>query len=171
MRNRTWAATMVVMTVGSVGLIGCGDDPTVVSVDGGGGATSESAVATTQPEAITTQPESVTTQPQAVTTRPQEDEPAAVVATGPGILVEAEPADANARSAPTVRIKIEGDFPLRDARMFVLVDGQAVGVGGPYEAGVVVRNVPAASIADGAVVSYRWESAPAVEVGSLTTND
>ena len=57
---------------------------------------------------------------------------------------------------------------MRDARMFVLIDGKSVGVGGPSTGGVVVSPIPLEFIADGAVVSYRWESGRAIVVGALT---
>lgn len=96
-----------------------------------------------------------------------------VIATGPSISVEELPGAATARgAAPSeqVRLRLSGNFPMRSARLFVMIDDTVVGVGAPGASvsETIVDTTPRSAIVNGAKVSYRWESGPSTVVGALT---
>lgn len=96
-----------------------------------------------------------------------------VIATGPSISVEELPGSSVARGAAPpeqVRLRMSGNFPMRSARLFVLIDGAVVGVGAPGATSgeTIVDTAPRSAIVNGAQVSYRWESGPTTDVGALT---
>ncbi len=66
-------------------------------------------------------------------------------------------------------MRIPGSFPVRSARVQVLVGGRAVGAGMVTSEldGLVAVTVDPAGLVRGAAVSYRWEGRPAVAAGTL----
>lgn len=141
------------------------------------GPTGASASSATVPETTgTSTPETTTTtEPTAAapTTTAAGEAATVVIATGPSISVEELPGSSTARgAAPSeqVRLRMSGNFPMRSARLFVLINGEVIGVGAPGATSgeTIVDTTPRSAIVNGAKVSYRWESGPTTDVGALT---
>jgi len=68
------------------------------------------------------------------------------------------------------RVRLPGAFPVRNARVAVLIEGRRVGQGvvGPRLRSLVVVTRSGAGLRTGASVAYRWDGSAPVSAGRLT---
>lgn len=68
------------------------------------------------------------------------------------------------------RVRIPGPFPVRDARVAVLVGSRVIGEGilAPDLGSISAVTVDGTGLRSGAAASYRWEGSAAVAAGPLT---